>query len=646
MRAVAGWRRRSRQYPDDPTSKPDEGVPRRLLIRRTLAFACAAALPTWLAFHGGGFDIVDRQQTALFVWWAIAAGFALGLLPRARLDRSLIVPGAALAGLVAWTLLSLTWTESSERTWIEVSRLLGYAGFAVLAWSALNRYTFRAAAAGLSVAAVTICVFAVASRLAPASFPVDQISVAFDTDRLSYPFHYWNAVAAWGAMTIAIGIGWSAQARHAAVRGLALASVPVAGLTVYLTYSRGGALSAAVAVLAAVALSRNRWTAGIHAVAAGAGIGIAILVVRANPAIADATGGKGGAVVAATLLVVALACGGLAILTSMTGIDRVRLEPRVARPAVPIALVLVLLVGGIAGQRTISDAWDEFLHDNVSTRSGTARLTTAGGDRNELWASSIDAFQSDSFTGIGPGTFEYWWARDGRVQTPVVNAHSLYLETLAELGAIGFLLLVALIAGLIFAGVRARAAARRTSDVGAIAAMLGAFIVFVFYAGVDWVWQFPALVAVGVGGAAVAAAGTSQRLGTAPSWVPKLRAAAGLAAIAVGAAQIPALVATDRTRDSARALADGDSERARQLADDAVSAEPWSASARAQRAFSEEALGNLELARQDLRDARASEPTNWRWAAELAAVERQLGDRAGAAQTQADADRLNRIGTQ
>ena len=104
------------------------------------------------------------------------------LLPRARLDRTLIIPAAALAGLVAWTLLSLTWTESSERTWAELSRLLGYAGFAVLAWSALNRYTFRAAAAGLSVAAVIVCVLAVASRVMLASFPVDQVSIAFDTD--------------------------------------------------------------------------------------------------------------------------------------------------------------------------------------------------------------------------------------------------------------------------------------------------------------------------------------------------------------------------------------------------------------------------------------------------------------------------------
>src|SRR5688572_15160163 len=92
-----------RPLPPRPRRDPgdsSEGVPRALLIRRGIAFAGAAAIPTWLALHGGGFDLVDRHETALVVWWVIAAGFAIGVLPRARLDRSLIVPGAALAGLV------------------------------------------------------------------------------------------------------------------------------------------------------------------------------------------------------------------------------------------------------------------------------------------------------------------------------------------------------------------------------------------------------------------------------------------------------------------------------------------------------------------------------------------------------------------
>ncbi len=622
----------------------DEGVPRPLLVRRAIAFAGAALLPTWLALHGGGYDIVIRQQTALVVWWAIAVGFAFGVLPRVQLDRSMLIPGIGLAGLVGWTLLGLTWTESSERTWIELSRLLGYVGLVVLAWSALNRYTFRAAAAGLSVGAVAVCVLAVASRVMPSGFPVDQVQIAFDSDRLTYPFNYWNAVAAWGSMTLAICLCWSAHARRAAVRAVALAAAPVAGLTVYLTYSRGGVLSAGVAVLAVVVLSRNRWTAAIHAIAVGAGTGVMILVVRGQPEVAHALGGKGGATVTAALLLVALACGGLAALTSATGIDRVRLEQRVARIATPVAVVFVLLVGGVAGHHVISRTWHEFLYDNVSTQQGTERLATAGGDRNDLWGSAIDAFRSNSFKGIGPGAFEFWWYRDGRVKTPVLNAHSLYFEMLGEEGAVGFLLLLVAIGGLIFVGLRGRSGARRTTDLGASAAMLACFIVFLFHASLDWLWQFPALVALGLGGAAIAAAATSVRLGRSPAALVRLRIAATVVALALGAVQIPALVATERTRDSQKALAAGDAAGARSLASQAIQAEPWAATTRAQRAFSEESLGDLTAAREDLEGAREREPTNWRWAAELAAVDRRLGNGAAAAREEADARRLNRIG--
>jgi len=635
-----------RPLPPRPRRDPgdsSEGVPRALLVRRGIAFAGAAAIPTWLALHGGGFDLVDRHETALVVWWVIAAGFAIGILPRARLDRSLVVPGAALAGLVCWTLLSLTWTESDERTWAELSRLLGYAGFAVLAWAAINRYTFRAAAAGLSAAAFAVSLLAVASRLAPASFPVDEVAIAFDTDRLNYPFDYWNAVAAWGSISIAIGLCWSANARRTAIRALALAAVPVAGLAVYLTYSRGGVLSAALAVLAAVALSRNRWTAAVHAVAAGAGIGIAILVVRANPAIADATGGAGGEAVAATLLLAALGCGGLAALTAATGFDRVRLDARQARIAVPVAVVSVLLVAGIAGSPLVSDAWDGFVGDEVSTSTGTERLTTAGGDRNDLWESAVDAFGSDSFKGIGPGTFEYWWSRDGRVPSPVVDAHSLYFETMAELGAVGILLLLALLGGFLYAALRGRARVRRTSDLGASAAMTAGFVVFLFHAGLDWLWEYPALVALGLGGAAIATAATSGRWSRETRLAPVMRVAAVAAAIAFGFAQIPGLTATERVRDSERELAEGRVREARSAANEAVRAEPWAAAPRAQRALAEESLGDLEAARDDLVGAREREPTNWRWAAQLARVEGALGHSEAAAEETRDAEALNRV---
>src|SRR5262249_38695119 len=53
------------------------------------------------------------------------------------------------------------------------------------------------------------------------------------------------------------------------VRAVSLGCVPVAALSVYLTYSRFGAVAVAIAVGAAVALSKNRWTAVANTIVAG-----------------------------------------------------------------------------------------------------------------------------------------------------------------------------------------------------------------------------------------------------------------------------------------------------------------------------------------------------------------------------------------
>ena len=50
--------------------------------------------------------------------------------------------------------------------------------------------------------------------------------------------------------------------------------------------------------------------------------------------------------------------------------------------------------------------------------------------------------------GRGAGSYESWWSEHGTLATFVKDAHSLYLQTLGELGVVGLvLLLTALTAG-------------------------------------------------------------------------------------------------------------------------------------------------------------------------------------------------------
>ncbi len=287
----------------------EDGSARARYVAGGFAFFGALALVLLYGLRGGGsFDSLIFEENALVVWWLVAIGFALGVLPRGRPSRAMVLLTAALLAYLAWTAASLIWTSSSELTYIEVTRVLGYLGLAILIGSTLDRDTWQPAAAGLGVGAIVICVVAVGSRLVPSVFGHDDIDAVLHIDRLSVPFGYWNAVGAWGAMTATIALGWSAHDKSRLRRALALASVPVATLTTYLTYSRAGVGDVVVAAVVLLLLARNRLTTLIHMVVAAAGTGLVILAVRDEPAIARSTGTAGSGHVIAYLVIAIAVC--------------------------------------------------------------------------------------------------------------------------------------------------------------------------------------------------------------------------------------------------------------------------------------------------------------------------------------------------
>jgi O-antigen ligase len=627
----------------EPEPPPETVRPRRrrgrgLRTQRTLAFAGGLGLVLAYALRGGSYDAVVFQEHGLVVWWIVALALALGLLPRSRPSAPALVLLGVLLTYAVWTGLSLLWTQSSERSTQELARTLDYTGVVVLVAFALDRRTWRAGAAGLGLGAMIVCALAVGSRLAPSVFPVDYVDTTFHIDRLSYPFGYWNAVAAWAAMSIAIGLAWSAHDPSRIRRGVALALVPVAGLTLYLTYSRAGVAGAGIAVIAVLALSRNRLTAALHALVAGAGTAAAILAVRGAPQIAHATGTAGAGTVFAALLIAAAAGAATAVLTHALEADRWRMPRRLFRPLAGTCAVLVLVAAAAVGPRLVSKGWHSFTRTTVtSTTDPTARLASLSGSRYPLWKVTLKAYAKHPLDGTGAGTFEFWWDRHATDAEFVRDSHNIWLQNMAELGTPGLLLIVAVaVAGLVLAG-RVRYRARRPVSAGVSTAFLAAYIVFLVHASLDWMWQSTAVTVLALAGvAAVGARGASRplRLG-----LPVRGAVVALAACA-GLIQLPGLISTASIRRSQAAERAGNANAALAWAKTAVNAEPWSASAYEQRGLVLEAAGQLGQAASDERRATQDEPTNFRHWLVLARIDTERGAIAQAVRDDAHAHEL------
>jgi len=283
--------------------------------------------------------------------------------------------------------------------------------------------------------------------------------------------------------------------------------------------------------------------------------------------------------------------------------------------------IAIALAAGVPGQ--IAHQWRLFKQSDVTGVVSTnvyARLgTVTGSHRYQYWQTAVKAFEDKPATGTGPGTFEFYWAQHGPIYEFVRNAHSLYLETLAESGVIGLLPLAGLVLALLGLGVVRSLRAPPLARVS-LAAATAAFAAFLVSAGYDWIWQLAcAPVAALLLGAAIVAyrspeaaseRQTEAAVGPLRRWLPRgLLAATGLAALI--AIAIP-LAMTSAIRSSQTAVRAGNLNTALSDALTAQQLEPYAATPRLQRALVLEQAHEYGPALAAVAQAAAREPTNWR----------------------------------
>jgi hypothetical protein len=612
-------------------------------VREGLAVAAIAAAYVAIALVDGGYGEQTRAAMTFVVWWL----FILVAIGRLRgssgLSRTGLVAAGALGALAVFTLLSASWATDDGTVFNEAVRPAGYLGLFMLV-VVVAQPGARLWLAGLAVGLAAVAILALGSRLAPSLFP-DQSALgllASTAPRLSYPVNYWNGLAACMALAILLLGHFGAESATRVARALAVGAIPIAGLALFLTASRGGVGALVVGLVTLVAVARNRGPLLAGLLIGAIATGCLILLADAREAFVDGdlVGAEGSdqrmAMVVFSASVVALATGARYLADGLSMAIRV---PRALGYAACGVLAVVAIGATAAG--IPQDRWDEFKEappaqpEHSDEGYVVSHLASAGGSgRYQLWENAWSAFESEPVRGIGAGAFEAWWTRTGSRYQPVRDAHSLYLETLAQLGIVGGALLLLFLLAPLVAAARVH---RRLSSTGRVAVAVVA--AGATSAAVDWTWELPAAfvpVVVALGLVCVEASTQRQaRVGR-----PLRLVAATTLGVAGMALGLVSYVAADALSDSRDAYRNGDVERATDEAKESLAATPWAAAPRLQLALLEETR-DLPAALAYIDQALDRAPDDWRIWVVASRLRVRAGDIDGGRRALQTARRLN-----
>ena len=459
-------------------------------MRPALRVAAATILlagPAVLAFRSGAYFAEPRLAAGAVAWLLAAVGFAVGggPLPRTIQGRITVAGLAALTALVG---VSILWAPIAATAQADLQRLLLYLGAMLAGVSLLRANTgLRTVEPALGAGILVVILYALSARLFPGL--VDQQASRSAAGRLEQPLTYWNAMGALAAVGMVLALrlaGDRTRERWIALAGAA-GSVPLA-VGVYLSFSRGALLALLLGVLVLVIVSADRtqlrvvgtsFAAGVLACAA-AGL---LPAVRALEGSASQRGAQG-----ALMLVVLVALMAVSALAA----GRLRSLPQPGKfrfPALAAAAAAILVAGGFLLVASGSGSRDGQPRVGADTR----RLASFESNRYEYWKVAGGMFAGRPLLGEGAGSFRVVWRRERPIDDPALDAHSLPIETAAELGLAGLLALAAFAGGAGWSVVRL-ARRRRAEAVGAA----GALSALALHSAVDWDWEMPALALVGI----------------------------------------------------------------------------------------------------------------------------------------------------
>jgi O-Antigen ligase len=592
--------------------------------------AAAFAVVFGVGASEGGYFPTAWGWTALALSWA--AGIALVVRSELRYGPLEPVACAALAGFTLWIALSTAWTQSTSRTVLEFERALVYVAAIIALFVIVRSITLRHLLGGTLAAITVLCSYALATRLFPERLgSFDPVS----TYRLGEPIGYWNALGIVAVIGILLALGTAARGKHLLSRSLAGASLVILLPTLLFTYSRGAWIALFLGLGAQILLDRRRLQFVTTTLIVGLPAVLALWLASRSSALtsripvlkeASAQGHR----LALVIVGLAILAGVMSFLLAMAN-DRLdfSIGTRHAYAAVLIAALAVGLGAAFARYGSPVTMARTAYHDFTASsgaRAASSSLNTRlfslwGNGRPQMWKVAWNDGRAHPWLGSGAGTYEEVWAQHRPFASKVRDAHSLYAETLGELGAPGLALLLAALAVPLFAAPRAR-----SHPLGAVA--FAAYVAFVFHIGVDWDWEMPVVILTGLfcGGAILVAA----RRGDVREMSTRLRAGGLVLVLVISALTLVAIVGNNALAAGASAA---DAHRWRDSEADARKARrwmPWSSDPWQMVGEAQLAQGSRAAARASFRKAISKDRRDWELWVDLALASPQPARRRAA----------------
>jgi hypothetical protein len=393
-----------------------------------------------------------------------------------------------------------------------------------------------------------------------------------------------------------------------------------------------------------VALCRDRLrVAFAAAVGVGGGI-LAVLALESRPVLVNGPFGSHASSDAgrhvALLIVAAVAATGAAWFVFEPFARKIPTPPRRAAMAAVVAVaVTVVALAALSHPVARIHAFSSPPVEPDAPGFVQAHLTSGSGSgRWQFWAAAVDEWHSAPVIGSGAGSFAAWWAEHGSLRMFVRNAHSLYLESLGELGALGFLLVTAIWVG--GCAIGAQTCRRTVGEArSSLAAATAVAVAFAVGAGLDWLWQLPAVSLVGVSALALAHGPPAREP---PSRRRRgIRGALAALALAVVLLELVPLLAGLALNQSRQHAQNGQPSEARDAALRARALEPWATAPLEQLALLAESQGDLLEAQQWVDAARRRNTEDWQVRLLAARIETRRGAVSAARADLRAARRLN-----